>query len=548
MASYAIAQAPVYTGVPDVKLYAGKSLSSAFDLEAYNTSDAATTWSVVTGTDVAFMASGSTPGYFGLVEASSTWRAVAFEGVNEGGPGIANQVVKYSTYLVKKLGRVALASPSDSATVNLAAAVNVAGAGTSYPGDVAWPESFADTAAVVADAGVNAAIDTATKLLTVSNAAALPGKALVKIEAGPAATINAADYDKGILQVYPNLVLNGKFDSTLSNWSTEIYGDGTGTGTITVEASYLGKTNVYKAAQTAGQKAKATQIIGGLTPNQWLTARAKVATDATDVNAAKQKAYLYIMDFGGSLITRSAHDIIQPGFMTAGVWNDMEISIYSQVNQVAVQFVSIVQASATVGAGFYWDDIELFAAAPPVEDVELTYGDTEVAVTNGSFDSDTASWLYQIYGDGTGMGTITWAASQSGRSGVLSASQVTGEKGKATQNGVLTNAAGKSTKLSAYVLTNAAAGSGGKYYAYIYSTSPDWTSIRKSAAAIIQPGSIASSTWEEIKVGGVPSMPDGSIQIVFITGAKPAQTHYVDDVTVAMDNDPIYFWDSTLFP
>jgi hypothetical protein len=547
MVSYAMAQAPVYTGVPDVKLYAGKSLSSAFDLAVYNTSDAATAFSVVTGVDVATISAGA-PGsisYYGLVEASSTWRAVAFEGVNEGGPGIANQVVKYSTYLVKKLGRVALAA-SDSDSVSLAAAVNVAGTTPSYPGTATWPASFADTNAVVADAGVTASIDTAAQTLNVSNAAALTGKKLVRIEAGPGATIDPADYDKGILQVYPNLLLNGKFDSTLSNWSTEIYGDGTGTGTVTVEASYLGKTNVYKVAQTAGQKAKATQIID-VTPNQWLTARAKVATDAASVPASKQKAYLYILDFP---ITRSAHDIIQPNYFAPGVWNDMEISFYARSTQVAVQLVSIIQASATAGAGMYWDNIELFAAAPAVEDAELTYGNTAVAVTNGSFDSDTSGWLYEIYGDGTGMGTISWAASQTGHSGVLSSNQATLNKGKATQN-LIALGAGKSAKLSAYVLTNASAGNGGKYYAYLYSistTTLGGINIEKSAASIIQPGSIGSSTWEEIKVGAKPSKDLSSIQIVFITGTKPAQTHYVDDVTLALDKDPIYFWDSTLFP
>ncbi|MCX7919113.1 MAG: hypothetical protein N3A72_05790 [bacterium] len=280
MATYAIAQAPVYIGVPDVKLYAGKSLSSAFDLEVYNTKDAATTWSVVTGTDVASI-SGSSPNYYGLVEASSTWRAVAFKGVNEGGEGIANQVVKYSTYLVKKLGRVALGSPSDSATVDLSAMVNAAGT-PSYPGNAVWPESFADANAVVAESGITASIDTGTKLLTVSNSAALSGKKLVRIEAGPSATINPADYDKGILQVYPNLVVNGKFNSGLSDWTTQVYGDGTGIGTVTVEANYLGKTNVFKVAQTPGQKAKTTQVIS-VTPNQWYTARAKVATDATNI-------------------------------------------------------------------------------------------------------------------------------------------------------------------------------------------------------------------------------------------------------------------------
>ncbi|MCX7919114.1 MAG: hypothetical protein N3A72_05795 [bacterium] len=257
------------------------------------------------------------------------------------------------------------------------------------------------------------------------------------------------------------------------------------------------------------------------------------------------------MDFAGGSITRSAHDIIQPGQADTG-WNDMEISFYARTSSLAVQFVSIMAAASSAGAALYWDDIEVFAAPPSVDDAELTYGNTKVAVNNGSFDSNTSGWIYQIYGDGTGTGTITWAASQSGRSGVLSISQVAGEKIKISQYG--TGMAqeftpGKSVKLSAYVLTNAAAGQGGKYYLYGYSQLAGYTSTKKSFAAIIQPGAIGSSTWEEIKVGGIPVTPYSTLQVVAITPTgKAAQTHYVDDITVAMDKDPIYFWDSALFP
>jgi len=549
MVTYAMAQAPVYTGIPDVKLYAGKSLSSAFDLEVYNTSDAATSgsYSVVLGTDVATItpASPGTISYYGLTEASNNWRTVSFQAGNEGGDTTANQVVKYSTYLVKKLGRVALAA-ADSQSIDISAIANLAGT-PSYPGSANFPPSFADAAAVVADAGVTAAIDTAAKTLDVSAATALTGKKLVRIDAGPDFTINPADYDKGILQVYPNLAANGKFDAGTTNWNVQIYGGASGMGTITIAANYNGKTNVFKAAQVAGQKVQATQIITGLTPGQWYTARAKVATDATDVNATKQKAYLYIMDFPGGVISRSAHDIIQPGFFTVGQWIDMEISMFCQANQIAVQFVSISNAAATLGSSMYWDEIELFQAPPQVEDAELTYGNTAVAIPNGSFDSNiSGGWLIQGYA-GANPGTASWAASQSGHSGVLQIVQATADKAQSSQNGVLAGALGKSVKLSAFVLTNASAGNGGKFYAYIYSTDTAFA-IQKSHAAIIQPGVIGSNAWEEIKVGSIARTDTNCIQICTITGAKAAQTMFVDDVTLAADKDPIYFWDSTLFP
>jgi len=556
MVTCAMAQAPVYTGVPDVKLYAGKSLSSAFDLEVYNTSDAATAFSVVTGTDVASITAGApgTVSYFGLVEASSTWRAVAFQATNEGGDGIANQVVKYSTYLVKKLGRAALGA-TDSETIDISAAVNSFGT-PSYPGVAAWPASFADAAAVVADAGVTAVIDTTAKTLTVSNTVALTGKKLVKIEAAPATAPNPADYDKGILQVYPNLVANGKFDTSLTGWATDNYSDGTlPIPTPTVVANFAGKTNVFKANLTIGKKIKTTQVIA-VTANQWLTARAKVATNATVVANAKLKTYLYIQDDPIGGIKFSAHDVGANGLMDGpNVWNQMEISFYSKATDVALQFVSISPATATEAADLYWDDIELFQAPPAVADPELTYGSTKLAVNNGTFDANTAGWYPQVYADGTGIGTIAWAASQSGKSGVYSIAQTPGQKAKISQYGGAGSLApmsdqlaiGKSVLFSAWVLSNGA--TPGKYYAYIYSYDAATVAIRRSAAAITQAGGNVTNTWSEIKVGGVMFTDVGGIQVVAITPATgAAQTHFIDDVTLAMDKDPIYFWDATLFP
>ncbi|MFB3897333.1 MAG: hypothetical protein ACE14V_13610 [bacterium] len=559
MVTYAMAQAPVYTGVPDVKLYAGKSLSGAFDLEVYNTSDAATIYSVVTGTDVATISAGApgTINYYGLTEASNNWRNVAFQATNEGGDGIATQVVKYSTYLVKKLGRAVLGA-TDSETIDISAAVNAFGT-PSYPGVATWPASFDDGGAtsVVADAGVTAAIDTAAQTLTISNTSALSGKKLVRIEAAPATAPNATDYDKGILQVFPNLATNGKFDSSLSGWTTQLYADGTEPiPTPTVATSFAGKTNVYKANLTIGKKIKSTQVVYGTTPNTWYTARAKVATDATNVSGSKLKTYLYVLDDPLGGLPRSAHDVGANGMMDGpNVWNQMEISFYSRATVVALQIVSISPATATASGDLYWDDVEFFQAPPAVEDSDLTYGYTKVAVNNGTFDSNTAGWWPQVYADGTDIGTIAWAGSVNGKSGVYSISQTVGQKAKITQASGVAEAplaeelvGGKSFKFSAFVCTSAAAGQAGKYYAYVYSYNTSY-GIRRSAASIIQPGTLTQNTWEEIKVGGVLFTDIAGIQVVAICPTnKSAQIHYIDDVTVAQDKDPIYFWDSALTP
>lgn len=561
LASYAMAEAPVYTGVPDVKLFAGKSLSAAFDLEAYNTKDAATTWGVVTGTDVAtFDIAPSSPSYFGLVEASSTWRNVSFKAENEGGVGYANQLVKYSSFLVKKLGRVSLAGSVDTASIDLSASVNTA-ASPSYPGAAVWPASFDAAGAVSADAGITADIDTTAKALIVSNAAPLSGKKLVRIEAAPGTSPNLADYDKGILQVYPNLLTNGKFDVNSSNWSFQPYVTGYTTGNISIVAGpFLGKTNVLKIDQAVNNNCKFTQIVPA-TAGTWYTARLKVATDAAVIANSKQKIYLYIQDLGaGGAIARSAHDIIQPGQMDAGVWNPMELSFYARETQIAVQCVSIVQGSASAGAATYWDDIEVFAAPPEVADAELTYGNTEIPVINGGFETDTSGWSYQSFGATTGTGVVSWVSAQTGQNGVVKIAQGSNNAIKMTQAGlaswgmpfpmaeILT--ADKSAKLSLKVLSSAATGATGKYYLYIYSnTDTTVTTIKRSVASIIQPGALPGTTWETIQIGGIPRTAFTSIQGLLITpGSKAAQNIYVDDFALASDKDPIYFWDSTLFP
>jgi len=560
MVSIAMAQAPVFTGIPDVKLYAGKSLSSAFDLALYNTSDAGSTFSVVTGVDVASITSGApgTVSYYGLVVASSTWRHVSFSGTNAGGTGIGNQLVKYSTFLVNKLGRVSLIA-ADTAVIDISAAIDTA-AVPSYPGATAWPLSFSTTGAVVADAGLTAAIDNVGKTLTISNAAALSGKKYVRIIAAPAAAPNLGDYDKGILQVYPNLVVNGNFNAALgSEWNVQNYADGTlPIPTPTIVASFAGKTNVFKANLTIGKKIQASQVIA-TSPSTWYTARAKVATDATDVAGSKLKTYLYIQNDPIGGIKFSAHDVGANGQMIGpNVWNPMEISFYAQATDCAIQFVSISPATASTTADLYWDDIEMFQAPPAVIDSDLTYGYTKVAVNNGTFDSSTVGWYPEVYADGTGIGTIAWAASQSGKSGEYSIAQTAGQKAKISQYGGAGSLApmaeqlaqGKSVQLSAWVLSNAdTQAHTGKYYAYIYAYGSDTSTIRRSIASIVQPGAIAPNTWTQIQAAGVLFTNIGGIQVVVIDPASSvAQTQFIDDVTLNTDKDPIYFWNNVLFP
>jgi hypothetical protein len=465
--------------------------------------------------------------------------------------------VKYSTYLVKKLGRTSLGA-SDSKSIDLSAAVNAAGT-PAYPGSVVWPSSFADVnAVVVVGTGVTAAIDTATQTLQVSNVAPLTGEALVKINAGPSFTISSADYDKGILEVYPNLVTNASFDSGTAGWNTQVYADGTLPFPIpTTVASFLGRTNVFKANLAVGQKIQSSQVVTTV-PSQWYTARAKVATDAAP-STAKLKTYLYLQDDPIGGIKFSAHDVGANGMMDGpNVWNQMEISFFARSTDCAVQIVSICPASATTPGALYWDDVEVFQAAPAVIDPDLTYGNTKVAVTNSTFDANTAGWYPEVYADGSGIGTIAWVASQGGKNGVYSIAQTPGQKAKISQFGVTGSlaplaeqlVAGKSVRYSVWVYSNAASQAGtGKYYAYVYSYDSGWVNIRRSMASIVQPGGNAAATWSQIQVGGVMFTSYGAIQIVAIDQAsQAAQTHYFDDVTLAMDKDPIYFWDATLFP
>jgi len=440
----------------------------------------------------------------------------------------------------------------------ISAAVNATSV-PSYPGAAAWPPSFGNSSSVTASAGLTAVIDTAAQTLTVSNSAPLSSMGEVIVNAGPsAAGPTDADFDLQLLQVYPNLVTNGKFDSGLTNWTSATYADGTGTVVPSVVSTYNGHTNVYKADLAIRQKVKTTQIFA-VSAGHWYTARAKVATDSVPANS-KVKTYLYLYNDPLGGIKFSAHDVGASGQMDGpNVWNPMEISFYAAGTDVGVQFVSICPNGATVPCAVYWDDIEVFEAPPAVDDPELTYGLTKVAVNNGSFAADTGGWWPQVYADGSGIGTISWTSLMLGHNGCYSIVQTPGQKAKITEYGVAPASSyplaeqlqgGKSVKLSAYLLSNAATQANtGKYYAYIYSFDSTFATIRKSFAAIIQQGGMVNSTWSQIQVGGVMFSDFGGIQIVAIDpAAATGQTQFIDDVTVNMDKDPIYFWDASLFP
>ncbi|MCX7919694.1 MAG: lectin like domain-containing protein [bacterium] len=321
--------------------------------------------------------------------------------------------------------------------------------------------------------------------------------------------------------------------SDTSRWYFEVYGDGTGPGTLSWLPGFSGQTGVVRIIQTPGQKGKLTMLFS-VSSAGWYTARAKVATDIT--NSAKQpKIYLYLQELtGSSTIIGCANEVIAAGaggFSAASSWKNLEISYYASGTSLAVQVVSINSGNSGVIGGIYFDDILVYASAPK------GYNGTTASLTNASFTSNTSGWSVQVYGDATAMGTWSWATGWYGRSGLMKGTQSSGQKAKVSQLFALPNGSNKNAFVSIWVFSGATAKSNTqKVYLYLYSWDSGYTKIIESGNAILYPGQWNQNQWRELKFGYTPYSGTNALQFVAINpSGKPVQTIYFDAVTVKQE-------------
>lgn len=319
-------------------------------------------------------------------------------------------------------------------------------------------------------------------------------------------------------------------NSDTTHWFYEKYGDGSAAGTLSRVASYGGLNGVLRIQQTPGQKAQLSQVFSVSSPG-WYIARAKVATDIVTVSK-RQKVYLYLQELASdNSVAKTANQVIASGaggLAAAGTWKQMEIAHYASSTILGVQVVGINPTSSAVTGSIYFDDIEVERMTP-----NGYPGSTTVSIVNSGFSSNTNGWLVQVYADGTGPGTWSWATGWYGRTGVLKAIQAGGEKGKASQL-CAAPAANKNAVVSAYVFSAATSKSNTqKVYLYFYSYDSTYSKIIESGNGILQAGKWTQGAWQQIRFGYTPMTKYNAVQMVAIDPAgRPVQSIYFDLVTI----------------
>lgn len=322
----------------------------------------------------------------------------------------------------------------------------------------------------------------------------------------------------------------GSFDdsSDITHWYFEKYGDGTAAGTLSWIDNYVGRSGLVTMMQTPGEKGKLTQVFS-VPSTGWYTAVAKLATDIADTTK-QQKVYLYLQELDSSTaVVATGNQVMQPGaggFAGAGIWKQLQISFYAEGTMLGVQVVGINPTNSSVTGSLYVDDVWVYAGAPQVT--------TPIPLTNASFAAGTVGWMYQIYGDGTGIGTWSGVPTWSEHTSVLQGIQAGGEKAKVSQ---LYSAPPSNTLGSVWVYSSATSiNNSQKVYLYIYSYDSGYTQIIESGNAILQPGKWTPNQWRQLQFGYIPLTLYNAVQVVGInpTG-KPNQTIYFDEVVVKQD-------------
>ncbi|MDI6784260.1 MAG: PKD domain-containing protein [bacterium] len=302
----------------------------------------------------------------------------------------------------------------------------------------------------------------------------------------------------------PVLELNRYGEFTVSSdtihWYFEVYGDGTGAGMLMVDttAGYI------VIEQIPGQKGKLTQVFS-VPSTGWYTAKTKVWTTIGTPNQ-QQKVYLYLQELdSNTTVVATGNQVIQPGsgyFGGAGNQKEMQISFYTQSTLMGVQLVAINPSSSGVAGGLYADYVWVTPGAP--QPTAIIFSD--------SFDSGTAGWLFQPYGDAASAGT--WLNEYSN----LILTQAGGQKGKASKLFNLTTTA-KPVSASVWVYSDVSAlNKSQKIYLYLYDYTTGYTAIIDSGNAILQPGKwwTPDTTWRQLQFIFTPSSLYNALQLVGI--------------------------------
>ncbi|MFB3897016.1 MAG: hypothetical protein ACE14V_12010, partial [bacterium] len=328
---------------------------------------------------------------------------------------------------------------------------------------------------------------------------------------------NESLIDDNLLSAVNN---HGDFNvsSDTNYWYWQVYGDGTGPGSLNWDATY----GYIAIAQEPGQKGKLTQVFS-VPSTGWYTAKARVWTDISD-SSKQQKVYLYLQELNtDNSIIETGNQVIYDGSGYFGsAWNpiDMEISFYAQKTKLAVQFVAINQSNSGINGNLCADYIWVYPGAANAT--------TLIPLYNASFDLGSTYWLLEPYGDASFPGIWTAAYSD------LILSQDNGMKGKASQWFALENTG--RIYASAMVYSDAPSMSESqKVYLYVFDHASNWGQIIDSGNAIFQPGKWTPGQWQKIQFMYNPVSLFNSVQLVGINPRNLWEALYFDNVVLKQE-------------
>ncbi|MFB3897829.1 MAG: SBBP repeat-containing protein [bacterium] len=327
------------------------------------------------------------------------------------------------------------------------------------------------------------------------------------VTGGAYSAYNHGGYDTIITKVaVPDIspYLNSYSEFTSSNdtthWYFEIYGDGTGSGTLTADMNQ----GIVAITQSPGQKGKLSQTFA-VPSSGWYMAQAKVWSTISD-SSKQQKVYLSLNELDSNHeIAASGNQVIQFGngyFGSAKNPKELSVAFYTKSTQVSVQLVSINPANSEISGSLDIDYIR----------VSVNYPDpkTAVSITNSGFDDGDTGWLLEPYGDSptAGIWTTAWSC--------LILSQVGGQKGKASQliNIPIQNQWIYGTLWvysDVYTLADTQ-----KVYLYLNDYSPGYSKLMDSGNVVYQPGKWTPGQWQQLRIGYISSNHNNAVQIVGI--------------------------------
>lgn len=537
----AYAAAPQFPDIPDLKLVIGSGLTPAFDLECFNTGDAATTW-----------AQGA-QNFAGLSSVSSSWVLQggygsatvgdnSYTAANEGGTGTATNKVKWSTYRINKLPKVGL-SVGASATVNV---------GSYASGD---PESFGSAnAIIVSDPAVSATwVDADNIQISLDSAISAP--VFVDVIASPVATPAIGyDQDKERIVVYPNLMTAASdFDAAADTtaFGAEI-SKATGTlmsighsASVADGAGTVGNGVMTLTAADANQSIKITWLGSNqiaYSAGQWYTARMKYFASGAGLAGSQIQTWNFSNLVGAAHVDFAANIV----FGASSTWNWLEMPLLS--NQAGSGYLQ-VQIKPSGALVVNVDEVQLLNAAPSL--IAAERGCDYYGYASGDFDAaaDTTGWAFENFNTNVTAqpsiavagGKLTFTFAGGGTAGIkLTAG---------TPGNLVTPAAnvGKDVGLKAVVnkqsggFTNVV----GLWVQYVYGVTANGGADFFNGGQLIGVAEIQGLTDGAHYV--VAPAKNAFYQAQFALKGNEAATITVDDVDWLIDNDDPNFGDDSLF-